>query len=92
MLIFMIIVIVISLILLFFFAKKTDPTQDNFDYSQPYSSTTSSYDSSQIMISDVLMNVAQMMIRAQTQVVVIIAAIMIRKSLYPMRGKGYKIN
>ena len=47
MLIFMIIVIIIGLILLFFFAKKTDPTQDNFDYSQPYSSTTSSCDSSQ---------------------------------------------
>ena len=40
------------------------------------------------MISDVLMNVAQMMIRAQTQVVVIVAVIMIRKKLVPHEGQG----
>ena len=40
------------------------------------------------MISDVLMNVAQMMIRAQTQVVVIVAAIMIKKKLVSLEGQG----
>ncbi len=41
-----------------------------------------------IMFLDILMNVVQMMIRAQTQVVVIVAAIMIKKKLVPLEGQG----
>lgn len=44
MLMFIVLVIAIGLFLLFFFAKKTDATSD---YSHPYSSTTSNYDSVQ---------------------------------------------
>ncbi len=43
-----------------------------------------------IMFLDILMNVAQMMIRAQTQVVVTVAA-MIKKACTPW-GKRYKLN
>ncbi|NNP68983.1 hypothetical protein [Acinetobacter sp. Ac_5812] len=47
MLMFIVLVIAIGLVLLFFFAKKTDATSDSSDYSHPYSSTISNYDSVQ---------------------------------------------
>ncbi|MFW1950441.1 hypothetical protein [Acinetobacter beijerinckii] len=47
MLMFIILVIVIGLVLLIFFAKKTDATQYTSDYSNPYISTSSNFDSFQ---------------------------------------------